>query len=155
MLTDVVPQNWFHIALYTGSWTDLLYTPSLAAMPEKLKQLQTEGDNPLFLMHRPPHAQVRIVPMAWLPVEHSMQIPVQCTSCLQVSTGMRIPSLITSLPSICMSLRLHVIPGTPDDGCLQAIPFALLYEDFGYFHDIQAGLHGTPDPMDYQFAVSH
>lgn len=57
--------------------------------------------------------------------------------------------------SICVSLRVHVVPVTPNDGCLQAIPFALLHDDFGYFNDVQAGLHGTPDPVDYQFTVSH
>ncbi|CAL8468189.1 g7728 [Coccomyxa elongata] len=43
-----------------GPWTDLLEAASLVAKPDKLKQLQTEGDNPLFLMHRPPDAQVEL-----------------------------------------------------------------------------------------------
>ncbi|KAK9918849.1 hypothetical protein WJX75_007492 [Coccomyxa subellipsoidea] len=74
-----------------GLWTELSVTPSIIAKPDRLKQLQTEGDKPFFLMHRPPDAQ--------------------------------------------------------------AIPFALLHDDFGYFKDVQAGLHGTPDPVDYQFTV--
>ena len=155
MLTDAVLHNRFHIALYTVLWTELSVTPSIIAKPDRLKQLQTEGDKPFFLMHRPPDAQVCVVSMAWLPLKLLMQTPVQCNSCLEPSTGMQLSTLITSLsPSACLS-RVHVVPVTPNDGCLQAIPFALLHDDFGYFNDVQAGLHGTPDPVDYQFTVSH